>query len=103
MDILWCDLRQRAVPVIGVVAGVAEPARRVLQAVAQILGGQLRRRRLLRVEGAGDNPAGDERGKGEIDPIAPVGLLRRPTRRTLPSSPFNLRCSVPPFVIPFAP
>jgi hypothetical protein len=67
MDILRCDLRQRAVPVIGVVAGVAEPARRVLQAVAQILGGQLRRRRLLRVEGAGDNPAGDERGKGEAD------------------------------------
>jgi hypothetical protein len=67
MDVLRRDLRERAVPVIGVVAGVGQPTGRVLEAVAEILRGELRRRRLLRVEGAGDDPAGDECCKGEAD------------------------------------
>ena len=42
------DLRQRTVTPVRVVAAVGEPARRVLQPVAQILRRDLRRRRLLR-------------------------------------------------------
>ena len=75
MDVLRCDLRQRAVPVIGVVAGVGEPARRVLQTVAEILCGEFRRRRLLRVERAGDDPAGDECCKGDPNRQRAHGVL----------------------------
>jgi hypothetical protein len=54
VDVLRRDVLERAVALIGVVTRVGEPARRVLQAVAQILGRDLRGRDLLR----GDRPRG---------------------------------------------
>ena len=68
VDVLRRDLRERTVALAGVIPGVRQPARGIVQSVAKILKRDLRRR-LLREERRGG--AEDERDRQSHDDVLP--------------------------------